>query len=365
MADLLIDKLTKSYETFTAVDGIDVHIRDGEFFTLLGPSGCGKSTTLWMIAGLERPTGGRIAAGGVEFFNAASGRFLPPEQRNCGLVFQAYALWPHMTVAQNLAYPLKLRGMPRAERSRRIAEMLAVVDLDRHAGRYPFELSGGQQQRVALARTLVYNPALLLLDEPLSNLDAKLRDRARAWLAEMSAKFRTTTVYVTHDQTEALTLSSRIAVMDGGKIVQVGTPREIYEAPATPFVADFVGTTNFLTGRMEAAGAAGDADLSMVVLEDGQTLLVPTPPQMTPGVRVSVAIRPEGIETLSIRPAQPDGRSTLLTAKPVATSYLGPRFLYTILIGGSEVKAESRELIASEELYLRIPAESCLVFPDR
>ena len=315
-----------------------------------------------MIAGLERPTSGRIAAGGTEFYNGATGRFLPPEARNCGLMFQAYALWPHMTVAQNLAYPLKLRRVPRAERARKIAEMLDVVDLGAYAGRYPFELSGGQQQRVALARTLVYNPTLLLLDEPLSNLDAKLRDKARLWLAEMSTKFRVTTVYVTHDQTEALSLSSRIAVMNRGRIEQIGTPLEVYQRPATPFVADFIGTSTFLSGRIERRSLAEDPGLSAVRLDDGQALLVPASARHGDGDKVTIAIRPEGMETLATRPEGQPGRATLLPARVLASSYMGARYQYTVRIGQSEVKTEGAAPLAEQDIYLRIPAESCLVF---
>src|SRR5687767_4029587 len=234
MANLVVRDLVKTHGAFVAVNGVSLEAAEGEFITLLGPSGCGKSTTLSAIAGLDHPTSGLIRAGNRDFFNSDRGIALLPEQRNCGLVFQAYALWPHMTVRQNVEFPLKLRKVNVSERRRRVDDSLALVEMTRFSERYPHELSGGQQQRVALARTLVYDPAILLLDEPLSNLDAKLRERARVWLSQLHRAIKRTTVYVTHDQTEALALSDRIIVMNEGRIVQIGTPQEIYEHPAEP-----------------------------------------------------------------------------------------------------------------------------------
>ena len=200
MADLVLNHLTIAYGGVTAVDDLSLIVPDGEFLTLLGPSGCGKSTTLFAIAGLNPASSGTIRIGPEIFFDGASGTFVPPEARNIGLVFQSYALWPHKSVAENLAFPLELRKIDRAERVHRIAEALELVEMERYGARYPFELSGGQQQRVALARALVYRPRLLLLDEPLSNLDAKLRERARVWLRELQERLKVTTIYVTHDQ---------------------------------------------------------------------------------------------------------------------------------------------------------------------
>lgn len=228
MADLKIEGLVKRFGEVRVVDDVSIHVADGEFVTLLGPSGCGKSTTLAAVAGLDQPDEGRITVGGKTYFDGATGTYLPPEARGCGLVFQSYALWPHMTVQDNVAFPLTLRKVKAAERKRRIEEVLALVEMEQYADRYPHMLSGGQQQRVALARTLVYQPSILLLDEPLSNLDAKLRDRARTWLAELRTRLGLTTIYVTHDQIEALSLSDRIVVMNGGRIAQLGTPQDIY-----------------------------------------------------------------------------------------------------------------------------------------
>ncbi|MCB0266463.1 MAG: ABC transporter ATP-binding protein, partial [Calditrichaeota bacterium] len=205
---------------------------------------------------LTEPTSGRIVSGETVFFNGAQRQYLLPEHRNCGLVFQSYALWPHMTVAKNVAFPLALRKLKKNEIRNRVDEVLSLVELNGMADRYPHQLSGGQQQRVALARTLVYRPALLLLDEPLSNLDAKLRERARLWLRQMHELVKISTIYVTHDQVEALALSDRIAVMSHGRIAQIGTPPDVYNNPASPEVADFIGTSSFLKGTL----VRGDGD---------------------------------------------------------------------------------------------------------
>ncbi len=250
MSELVVENLIKDFGDVRAVDDVSFTVGDGEFLTLLGPSGCGKSTILGAIAGLDRPDKGHIQLGDHVFFDGAQKHFIPSEKRNIGLVFQSYALWPHMTVRKNLEFPLTLRSVPAKERARRIEEVLSLVEMTPYADRFPHALSGGQQQRVALARTLVYRPPLLLLDEPLSNLDAKLRERARVWLRQLQTKIGVTTVYVTHDQSEALDLSDRIAVMNRGKIVQLASPAAIYETPCDPFVADFIGSANTFRGRI-------------------------------------------------------------------------------------------------------------------
>ncbi len=241
MPDVKVSQLNKQFGDNTVLEDVDFTIRDGEFFTLLGPSGCGKSTTLNCIAGLEQPTSGTIAVGDETFVDSSRRVFVPPEGRNLGMVFQSYALWPHKTIEDNLAMPLQIRKIGKDEQRRLIDDALEKVGLLHLRGRYPHQLSGGQQQRVALARALVYSPKVLLLDEPLSNLDAKLREQARAWLKRLQSELGITTVYVTHDQDEALALSDRIAVMSRGHMIQVGTPKEIYESPATAEVAAFVG----------------------------------------------------------------------------------------------------------------------------
>jgi iron(III) transport system ATP-binding protein len=251
VAELAVTGLVKSFGTTVALDHVDIHAKDGELLTLLGPSGCGKSTTLWSIAGLVDPDAGRIVAGDTVLFDSdpagAAGAGakrrvdLPPEDRQCGVVFQSYAVWPHMTVADNVAYPLRLRRQRRSQRDARVVEVLEMVELAHLAQRYPHQLSGGQQQRVALARALAHPPRLLLLDEPFSNLDAKLRERARTWLRDLQRSLGTTTVFVTHDQDEAMEVADRIVVMNAGRVEQAGGPRDLYEHPANAFVMGFVG----------------------------------------------------------------------------------------------------------------------------
>ncbi|HWT34127.1 MAG TPA: ABC transporter ATP-binding protein, partial [Microbacterium sp.] len=246
MPEIRVSHLAKTFADVSVLHDIDFEVQDGEFFTLLGPSGCGKSTTLNCIAGLEDPTDGAIRIGERTLVDRANRVYVPTEERNLGMVFQSYALWPHMTIRRNLAFPLDIRRTGRADKDARIHDALDKVGLAHLQDRYPHQLSGGQQQRVALARALVYSPSVLLLDEPLSNLDAKLREQARAWLKRLQADLGITTLYVTHDQDEALTLSDRIAVMFDGIMTQIGTPKDIYEHPATAQVAAFVGSCNFL-----------------------------------------------------------------------------------------------------------------------
>ena len=248
--DIRIRGVVKRFGAVTAVDRADLTVRDGELFTLLGPSGCGKTTLLRLLAGFYQPDAGEIHFGG----RVVSG--LAPYERNIGMVFQNYALWPHMTVAGNVAYGLKLKKLGRTEVERRLREGLAKVNLAGFDGRYPGQLSGGQQQRVALARALVLNPDILLLDEPLSNLDAKIRVQVRAEIHTLQRELGITTVYVTHDQVEAMTLADRVVVMNHGRIEQIGTPNELYHKPATRFVASFIGSPamNFIPCRLEDVG---------------------------------------------------------------------------------------------------------------
>jgi spermidine/putrescine ABC transporter ATP-binding subunit len=278
-------RLSKRFRDHAAVVDLSLQVRRGEFFTLLGPSGCGKTTTLRMIAGLVEPDAGEI------LFDGRPVTRTPPWRRNIGMVFQHYALWPHMTVFENVAFGLVERGVPRREVARRVEEALALVGLAGAGGRLPSQLSGGQQQRVALARAVVVRPALLLLDEPLSNLDARLRVQMRAELVRLQRQLGITTIYVTHDQEEALMLSTRIAVMSQGRLVQLGTPQDVYERPADPFVADFLGGANFLPGVVrEAAG-----DMLAVDLEGLGCVRAAAArnPGVTAGARVVVCLRPE------------------------------------------------------------------------
>lgn len=247
MTKLMLRGLGRRFAEFVAVDRIDLGINSGEFVSLLGPSGCGKTTTLRMIAGFLDPTAGSIEMDGKIL--SSPGSSLPPEKRQMSMIFQSYAIWPNMTVEQNVAFGLKLRRMPSAERTRRVAEILDIVKLGHLAGRFPAELSGGQQQRVALARAIVIQPTVLLLDEPLSNLDAALREEMRFEIRRLHDEFRITTIYVTHDQGEAMVTSDRIAVMNHGRIEQCDDPFTLYNHPRTRFVAGFIGRTNFIDGK--------------------------------------------------------------------------------------------------------------------
>jgi iron(III) transport system ATP-binding protein len=246
LSRLKLSGVSKNYGDFFAVDSIDLELQSGEFVSLLGPSGCGKTTTLRMIAGFVDPTAGIIEMDGQVLSSPAGS--VPPDRRQMSMIFQSYAIWPNMTVQQNVAFGLELRRLPNAEVKRRVGEMLEVVHMNHLADRYPAELSGGQQQRVALARAIVIRPSVLLLDEPLSNLDATLREEMRFEIRRLHDEFRVTTVYVTHDQAEAMVTSDRIAVMNHGRIEQVDHPRALYNKPTTRFVAGFIGRTNFIEG---------------------------------------------------------------------------------------------------------------------
>ena len=245
MSAITLENVTKQYGSLVTVHDVSMEVREGEFIAFLGPSGCGKTTTLRMIAGLAEVSSGRILFGGRDVTG------LPPYLRNAGLVFQGYALFPHMTVAENVAFGLEMRKVSKAETRERVMKALTLVKLDHLAGRMPSQLSGGQQQRVALARAIVYRPEALLLDEPLSALDAKLRHEVRTDLRRLQSDLGLTTVFVTHDQDEALSIADRIVVMSAGRIEQVGSPQEIYSRPATRFVAEFIGATNIFAGRLE------------------------------------------------------------------------------------------------------------------
>src|SRR2546426_1391061 len=262
MARLQLTGLTKTYGDFHAVAGVDLDIRQGELVVLLGPSGCGKTTTLRMIAGFIAPTAGEIRLGGNDITRQ------PPWRRNTGLVFQSYALFPHLSVADNVAFGLRMRKLPQPKIATKLTEVLRLVRLEGLANRLPRELSGGQQQRVALARALVIEPDILLLDEPLSNLDAKLRHEVRVEIRELQKELGLTTVMVTHDQEEALTMADRLVVMSNGQVRQIGSQQDLYERPAEKFVADFVGRSTFIDGRMDGPGRFVSAG-GLVVACDG------------------------------------------------------------------------------------------------
>src|SRR5438093_3174350 len=284
MPGVTIKGLTKRYGDVAALEGLDLRVEPGELVSLLGPSGCRKTTTLRLLAGFLQPEAGEIWVG--DRCLSSPTRVIPPERRRMAMIFQSYALWPHMTVAQNIAYGLRLKpGVPKAAREARVKEMLKVVQLDGYGSRYPGELSGGQQQRVAVGRALVVEPEILLLDEPLSNLDANLREEMRFEIRRLHERFGITTLYVTHDQAEAMVISDRIAVLDRGRVAQVGSAEEIFQHPRTRFVADFIGRTNLVDG------VAATPD---VVTRGALRLHVATA-DLRPGARVSVSIRPHEI----------------------------------------------------------------------
>jgi spermidine/putrescine transport system ATP-binding protein len=288
-----LQHVSKRFGDVAAVDDVSLQIPQGEFFSLLGPSGCGKTTTLRMIAGFELPTSGEIVIQGQPMGAT------PPYQRHVNTVFQSYALFPHLTVGQNIAFGLEMRGVPKAERAQRVADALRLVRLDDYAHRRPKQLSGGQQQRVALARALVNEPSVLLLDEPLGALDLKLRKELQIELRALQERVGITFIYVTHDQEEALTMSDRIAVMHRGKMLQAGTPAEIYERPSSRFVADFIGETNFLHGTVIGQGEGR----AQVKIGDGLVVEGISPRPVTLGSEAAVAIRPEKARLDVVRPA--------------------------------------------------------------
>jgi len=327
-SEVRLEGVGKRFGETWAVRGVSLHIRAGEFYTFLGPSGCGKTTLLRIIAGFAFPDEGRVWLDD-ELVNA-----LPPWRRDVGMVFQSYAIWPHMTVFENVAFGLRERGVPRAEIGARVAEALCMVNLEGLEGRRPSQLSGGQQQRVALARTLVVQPRVLLLDEPLSNLDARLRAQMRLELLKLQRDLGITTIYVTHDQEEALALSTRIAVMSVGAVVQEGTPREIYEAPQERFVAEFVGAANLLGGQVRLA--AGDALSVMTDLGVEVQVARPAPDAPASG-RILLTIRPEAMDLLP--PGSGSEGRNRLEGKVAASAFQGAAIQYEVEVGGTLLRA--------------------------
>ncbi|MFI2228654.1 ABC transporter ATP-binding protein [Nocardia testacea] len=362
MPEVVVKNLIKDFAGNRVLNDVSFTVADGEFFTLLGPSGCGKSTTLNCIAGLERPDEGYIGVADTVFLDSKGGVFVPPEGRDLGMVFQSYALWPHMTIGANLALPLKLRKVSKQRRAELVADALDKVGLAHLKDRYPHQMSGGQQQRVALARALVYAPKVLLLDEPLSNLDAKLREQARAWLKRLQSEVGITTIYVTHDQEEALSMSDRIAVMSKGDMLQVGTPTEIYEKPAVAEVANFIGRCNFLDG--EVTGVHGD-EVEIRLACSGQSLRVDTAFQgvtggFAVGGQVTVAVRPERL-TLAESSSGVAGHA--LAGTVLETDYVGSRFEYQVQVGDIIVQAQHPHGRFTGQVTLALPADGCLLYP--
>jgi iron(III) transport system ATP-binding protein len=357
MAFIKIEKLLKKFGTMVAVNHVDLEVEKGEMLTLLGPSGCGKTTTLRCIAGLEKPDGGDILIDGNPMFSKG---FVPPSQREIGMVFQNYAVWPHLRVFQNIAYGLKLQKLPKQVIKERVTEALESVGLSGLGKRYPGQLSGGQQQRVALARALVRNPKVLLLDEPLSNLDAKLREKMRFEIKSLVRRMNMTAVYVTHDQAEAMVISDRIAVMDVGNIVQIGVPEEIYKKPANRFVADFIGTTNFIPG--EITEVPKGRDLVHVKTEFGQKMLCRMfdSTAAVANQKVHVSIRPEDIEVFT---KPPEGQVNLFKGIIQHRAYLGNFLYFFVNVDSTMIRVQVAYDVRQkegEELFLFLNPEKCL-----
>jgi iron(III) transport system ATP-binding protein len=292
MSGVAVEHVSKSFGAVRAVDGVSLEVPDGTLLTLLGPSGCGKTTTLRMIAGLEHNDAGRIAIGGRLVSDPAGGVFVAPERREIGMVFQSYAIWPHMTVFANVAYPLEVRGIRRAGVLERVSEVLRLMQMEHLASRPATMLSGGQQQRVAIARALVFQPRVLLMDEPLSNLDAQLREQMRLEIRALQQRLGITTVYVTHDQEEAMVLSDEIAVMHDGRVLQRADPQTVYARPASRTVAAFFGAPNLLPAKVREVRRDGEATLARVD-GDGWEGWCAVPPDVREGDAVSVVVRPE------------------------------------------------------------------------
>jgi ABC-type Fe3+/spermidine/putrescine transport system ATPase subunit len=354
-ADLRIESLRKTFGSFTAVDDVSLEVRHAEFISLVGPSGCGKTTILRMIAGLLDPDSGRIILGGEDITQK------PVHRRNLGLVFQSYALFPHMTVFENVAFGPRRRALPEADIRRQVADALDLVRLGPQKDRFPRQLSGGQQQRVALARAVVTEPKLLLLDEPLSNLDALLRDEMRVELKRLQEELKITTVFVTHDQAEALTLSDRIAVLNHGRLEQMGRPEDIYHGPATPFVASFVGRSNFLSGEV-VEGADGSV---RVRLEGGLELVAAAGGALRPGDRIQASLRRERIRLVDA--ATPDTPNSF-RGRIVFRAFAGPITHYVVrLDNGTELHAEAPSaagrLERDAEVHAELAPEEVIVLP--
>jgi putative spermidine/putrescine transport system ATP-binding protein len=351
MARLELNALTKTYGDVRAVAGVDLDIGEGELVVLLGPSGCGKTTTLRMIAGFVAPTAGEIRLGGRDITRE------PPWKRNTGLVFQSYALFPHLSAAENITFGLRMRNLAPARIAGKLADVLRLVRLEGLAGRLPRELSGGQQQRVALARALVIEPDILLLDEPLSNLDAKLRAEVRVEIRELQRKLGLTTVMVTHDQEEALTMADRLVVMSNGKVQQVGSQRELYEHPANAFVAGFVGRTNFVRGKVEAPGLFRSESGLAIRCSDG-----------TPAKGGTLALRPERLSLATAPVAEADN---CFPGVVEFVSYLGGILEYYVrLTPRDRLMVQAPNKLADpahaigDRIHLHWPAQASLVLAD-
>jgi iron(III) transport system ATP-binding protein len=351
MSDLSVTNVHKKLGDNEILKGISFGLRRGEVVALLGPSGCGKTTLLRAIAGLDHPDQGRILLGDRLFFDSATGAEVPAEKRNLGLVFQSYALWPHKTVFENVAYPLQLRKVPPSEIRERSLKALRDIGLEGKEDRYPHQLSGGQQQRVALARAIVYSPQLLLLDEPLSNLDAKLREEARIWLRELIERLDISAICVTHDQVEAMSMADRVLLLDRGRVEQEGTPEEIYDSPRTLFAAEFMGSNNRITGKIvETRGANAKLQGS------GWELWAQLRAERQVGDQVTALIR---LERTQLRDT---GGENCLPAKLETAMYLGERWDYVFLVGDLHIRVWSTSAAEQKPHFICFPPEWLWIF---
>ena len=339
------------YGKTVAVDGVDLDIGKGEFMTFLGPSGCGKTTTLRMIAGLIEPTEGEISVGG-KLLSSPGTKVVPPEKRNMGMVFQSYAVWPHMTVFENVAFPLHNLKKSKEEIGKRVRDALELVKLDGLEDRYPSNLSGGQQQRVALARAMAIEPDILLFDEPLSNLDAKLREEMRFELKEIQRRIGVTSIYVTHDQAEAMAISDRIAVMSHGQIKQIGKPREIYDSPEDPFTAEFIGLANFFPGKATSE--------KTVCLAGREELEIDGCRELNMGADVILSIRPHNIKIYK----EVNKTRNELQGIVEKGAYLGDKVDYRVRVGDSILRIQTppgEVFTEGTKVCLHLPAEKISV----
>ena len=356
---LTLRGVRKCFGDFAAVDGIDLDIRQGEVFALLGPSGCGKSTTLRIIAGLEEPDSGLIRLRDRELYSSERGAQVPVQKRNMGMVFQSYAIWPHLSVLETVAYPLDVRRVSPQDKKTRALAAIKQVGLSGFEDRSASTLSGGQQQRVALARALVYEPHVLLLDEPFSNLDLRVREQMRIELKLLQRRLNISVVLVTHDQVEALSLSDRIAVMNQGRVEQIGTPRELYDRPMTPFVRDFIGAF----AKFEGSVVAIDGDMADVAISGSASIIRGRRHEscrLNPGDRVVATIRPERIVL--------GGSDNLVTGKLEAALFTGDRYEAVLRIGDQTIttwinrSTEADSLRDGDEIRLRLPADDVVVW---
>jgi ABC-type Fe3+/spermidine/putrescine transport system ATPase subunit len=358
MAFIEIQNLFKRFKDVVAINRIELEVNQGEMLTLLGPSGCGKTTTLRCIAGLEKPDEGDIVIDGKPMLSQG---FVQPSKRGIGMVFQNYAVWPHMKVYNNIVYGLKIQKMSRQQINEKAQKVLELVGLSGLEDRYPAQLSGGQQQRVALARALVGNPKVLLLDEPLSNLDAKLREELRFEIKSLVRRMGITSVYVTHDQAEAMVISDRIAVMDSGNVVQIGNAQEIYKQPANRFVADFIGTMNFMAG--EVVEVLPDTDEVFVRTEFSEKMRCKTSgnTSTSTGAKVYASIRPEDVDVYT---EPPQTKENLFKGTIAHKAYLGNFLFFFVSVNDTMIRVQVPHHLPQEEgqeLYLFLNPQKCMI----